>query len=445
MPILLGVLLAAVALTAPQQTQSAPGPERFTMRVVTAGLAGPWEVAWGPDDRLWITERIARQVTRVDPANGARSVALMIDEVRQLEPQDGLLGLALHPALLRGRDMDYVYVAYTYDADPGPADARRVKVRRYTYDAATERLGAPLDVLTNLPAGSDHVAGRLAFGPDQKLYLSVGDQGNNQFGLYCLPIRAQELPTAAEVAAGNFEHYQGKILRINLDGSVPADNPTFAGVRSHIFTTGHRNPQGLTFAPDGNLYSSEHGPSMDDELNRIVAGRNYGWPHVAGYQDDRVYVDADWSKSSPEPCASLKWDAIVAPRSVPQQNESAWRDAAFMPPIQTFFTVDKDFDFSKANATIAPSGIDVYARTSGGIPGWSNSVLVTSLMRGIVYRVRLNAEGTARTGVPLEYFKSNARFRDVAISPDGLTIYVAADRGSKDHADSILAFTYTGR
>jgi PQQ-dependent dehydrogenase (s-GDH family) len=444
MLIIAGLVLAAAAQAAAQQPQSVQGTERFTRRVVASGLAGPWEVAWGPDDQLWVTERIARQVVRINPEDGTKTIAVLIDEVRQLEPQDGLLGMALHPALLQNRGTDFVYVAYTYDADPGPADARRLKVRRYTYNPGTGKLTEPLDVLANLPAGSDHVAGRLAFGPDQKLYLSLGDQGNNQFSLYCTPIRAQELPTAAEIAAGNFDHYQGKILRLNLDGSVPADNPTFNGVRSHIFTTGHRNPQGLAFAPDGNLYSSEHGPSMDDELNRIVGGKNYGWPHVAGYQDDRVYVDANWSGAAPQPCASLKWDAIVAPPGVPQEKETAWRDPAFAPPIQTFFTVDRDFDFSKANATIAPSGIEVYARRNG-IPGWSNSVLVTSLMRGIVYRVKLSADGTSHTGIPVEYFKSNARFRDVAISPDGLTIYVAADRGAQENPDSILAFTYQRR
>ena len=438
------IMLLAAALLAPLQPQalSVPSTETFTRRVVASGLAGPWEVTWGPDGQLWVTERIAGRVTRVNPEDGSRAVAVMIDEVRQREPQDGLLGMALHPGLLKNRGTDFVYLAYTYDADPGPVDVRRLKVRRYTYDASTKQLGSPLDLLTDLPAGSDHVAGRLAFGPDQKLYLSVGDQGNNQFGLYCRPIHSQELPTAAEIEADNREHYQGKILRINLDGSIPADNPVFSGVRSHVYTTGHRNPQGLAFAPNGMLYSAEHGPSMDDELNRLVAGRNYGWPNVAGYQDDRVYVYANWSASKPEPCASLKWDAIVAPPSVPQVKETAWRDRSFMPPIQTFFTVDTDFDFSKMNATIAPSGIEVYARGGSGIPGWSDSVLVTSLYRGIVYRVKLNGNGTGRTGLPIEYFNAKARYRDLALSPDGLTIFVLADRGSQDDADSILAFTY---
>ena len=99
-------------------------------------------------------------------------------------------------------------------------------------------------MLDNLPAGNDHISGRLVFGRDQKLYLTIGDQGYNQLALYCSPIHAQELPTSADVRAKSFQKYEGKILRVNLDGSVPADNPTLGGVRSHVYSYGHRNAQG---------------------------------------------------------------------------------------------------------------------------------------------------------------------------------------------------------
>jgi glucose/arabinose dehydrogenase len=100
----------------------------------------------------------------------------------------------------------------------------------------------------------------LAFGPDQKLYLTRGDNGANWLQNYCLPNRAQDLPTAAEIAARDWSTYVGKILRIDLDGSIPADNPTINGVRSHIYSYGHRNPQGLAFGPTGLLYSPSTGP-----------------------------------------------------------------------------------------------------------------------------------------------------------------------------------------
>ena len=227
------------------------------------------------------------------------------------------MGMALHPELLRGKGLDYVYLAYTYDRDPGPGVTRRLRVRRYTYDAASQQLTAPSDVLDDMPAHDDHGGGRLLVGPDGKLYLTRGDLGSNYLANYCHANRAQDLPTADAVKARDWSTYQGKILRLNLDGSIPSDNPLLKGVRSHIYTYGHRNPQGLAVGPGGLLYASEHGPSTDDELNLIVAGKNYGWPEVAGFNDDRGYVYANWSASAPTPCRTLKFDNLHPPRVGP--------------------------------------------------------------------------------------------------------------------------------
>ena len=435
---LVSFLLAWLATPVQNTT---PGAEQFSMRVVTTGLENPWEFLLGPDGRFWVTERTAKRVTRVNPADGSKSVAVTIPDVMQTVSQDGLLGMALHSGFLKNAGTDYVYVVMTY-AEQGAGGARRMKVRRYSYDAATEKLGNSVDLITGLPAGEDHLSGRLIFGQDNKLYLTIGDGGYNQLALFCIPIRSQVLPTQAQITARDYREYEGKLLRINLDGSVPDDNPVFGGVRSHIYTVGHRNAQGLVQAPDGRMYSSEHGPSMDDELNVIVRGKNYGWPYVAGFQDDRVYVYADWSKSSPTPCSSLKYDDIVPPPSVPRQPESAWTSPDFVPPIQTFFTVGPDYNFRARLATIAPSGIDVYAVATGGIPGWANSVLVTGLSRGLIYRVKLAPNGEAAIGDSVEYFAMNTRYRDVLVSPDGRTIYTATDASSKENGGAILAFTY---
>jgi PQQ-dependent dehydrogenase (s-GDH family) len=435
------VLLLLAWFATPGQ-DAVPGPERFSMRIVATGLENPWQMRWGPDERFWVTERTGKRVVRINPSDGSRSVAVTIADAVQRHAQDGVLGLALHPDLLKNRGADFVYVALTHDVDPGEAEVRRLTIRRYTYDPKTQTLGSPADILDNLPAGNDHISGRLLFGLDQQLYLTVGDQGYNQLSLYCTPIRSQELPTAEDVRARNFQRYQGKVLRVALDGSVPADNPLLEGVRSHVYSYGHRNAQGLVQAPDGKLYASEHGPSMDDELNLIQAGQNYGWPFVAGYRDDRVYVYANWSLSAPAPCSTLKFNDIVAPPTVPQQKESAW-STYFMPPLRTFFTVGPEYRFAEqGNATIAPSGIDVYTTSTGGIPGWARSVLVTGLIRGTVYRVKLNETGDAASGATLEYFKARDRYRDVLIAPDGRTIFVATDATSQEHPGAILAFTY---
>jgi PQQ-dependent dehydrogenase (s-GDH family) len=431
------------------------GPESFTSRVVTTGLAGPWEVAWGPDGFLWVTERIGKRVVRVNPADGTRRVAVTIDDVHQSLAQDGLLGMALHPDLLKHSGSDYVFVAYTYDADPGEGLARRMKVRRYTYDASTGSLSKPVDIITGLPHGTDHGAGRLVFGPDGKLYLSRGDHGNNFLANYCDRNRAQDLPTLAEVQAADWSAYQGKILRINPDGSIPRDNPILNGVRSHIYSYGHRNPQGLTFAPGNRLFDSEHGESIDDEVNLVMAGRNYGWPLIAGYQDDQSYVYANWSASAPEPCASLRFDVVNPPASVPRQKESDVHLRDFTPPVKTFFTVPTGYDLrALGNATAAPAGMKVY--TSRAIPGWRNSLLLSTMISGVVFRLPLTDDPRNPVGTPVAYFKSGNRYRDIAVAPDGLRLYLLTDPDGQGRTvdsagaltreltnpNSILEFTY---
>jgi len=454
-PVLAAVVVAAAAAAQDSSIITKP-PERFSLRVLISGLEGPWEIAWGPDQHLWVTERTGRRVLRINPADGTRSVAVAIPEVNTTFTQDGLLGLAFHADLLRNTGNNFVYVAFTYDDAPGTALARRLAVRRYRFDPSSRTLVEPADILTGLPTHTDHVGGRLAFGPDRKLYLTIGDQGANFGANRCNANRAQELPTAAQIRARDWSGYEGKILRIELDGSIPADNPEIGGVRSHVFTYGHRNPLGLAFGPGGLLYESEHGPSSDDETNLLEAGRNYGWPNVAGYKDDKAYVYANWSASSPTPCTKLPpGGGNAPPSSVPQQAESVFTDPRFTPPLRTFFTVDTGYDLSRlGSATIAPGGLDVY--TSDAIPGWKNSLLVLSLVRGAVFRLPLSTDGRSVKEPPSELFKTMNRYRDIALNPDGRTIYLAADP-SGPHRDaagvvtqklanpgSILVFTYGG-
>ena len=453
--VVLLIVTATASLSSRQnpRTLGTPGAETFTMRVVASGLANPWEVTWGPDGFLWVTERTGFRVTRVNPADGTRRVALTLDDVYQSVVQDGLLGMALHPDLLRARGRDYVYLAYTYDANPGPGVTRRLRVRRYTYDATAQTLGSPVVVLDNLPAHDDHGGGRLAIGPDGKLYLSRGDHGANFLQNYCLANRAQDLPTAKDVGARDWSTYQGKILRMELDGTIPGDNPALQGVRSHIYSYGLRNPQGLSFGATGLLYASEHGPSIDDEVDLIQAGKNYGWPHVAGFNDDRGYVYANWSASAPTPCPTLTFDNLNPPASVPRAKESAWQHPDFVPPLATFFTVPAAYDFAaNGNATIAPGSIEAY--TAAAIPGWRSSLLVTGMRTGTVYRVKLSDDGRTTVGSPLEYFKRANRYRDTAVGADGRRIFVVTDgfgttsdeRGQRTEAltepGAVLEFTY---
>lgn len=476
----LAALAAALACAIPlpafaQDTPDAAveGKLPFEMKVVASGLEGPWEVTLGPDGWLWVTERTAGRITRINPADGSKQVAIALDEVEAPGGQDGLLGLALHPNLLKGTGEDYVFTAYTYidktrGGDPQVADPFNpyhdlfTKIVRLTFDAATGTLSDPTDVIAGLPAHNDHNSGRMKIGPDGKIYYTIGDGGKDQLGNWCLPIEAQRIPTAEEVASKDWIAYQGKSLRLDQDGAIPADNPTIDGVMSHVFTYGHRNMQGIAFGADGTLYASEQGPKTDDEVNVLVPGGNFGWPHVAGYRDDKAYQYARWPDAT-TPCAQLTFSDLVIDPSVPVENETAWT-VPFEEPLATLFTVPNDWNFADPKCkgidficwpTVAASSIEVYPDTDA-IPGWGNSLLVTTLKRGSIYRVPLDDSGKAKSGPIERYFWTENRFRDVALSTDSKTIYVATDNGglagtrdggtttTMENPGSILAYTYTG-
>ena len=401
------IILAAAAVLG--AVLSGPAAPDVRPQTLATGLAHPWEILTGPDGHLWVTEKSAGRVTRIDLADGARTTALTLPDLRHTPGgQDGLLGMAL--------DLPSVYLAYT--------DRAGLKVVRYTYRSGVLR--RPVALLTRLPVTNDHVSGRLRLGPDRKLYLTLGDGGHNQFRHYCEPNLAQALPRSSRDRA----RYPGKILRIERDGSVPADNPVLDGVRSHVFSYGHRNAQGLAFGPTGLLYATEQGPKSDDELNLIRAGGNYGWPHVAGFRDDRAYAYANWS-AAPD-CRSLTYDDLVVPATVPRTPESSFTDPRFVPPLRTFHTVAAGHVFDRDNMrwpTIAPSGAEVQ------VAGGRASVLIPALKNGTVHRVRLDAAGRA-AGEPEPLWRTVNRYRDLAIGPDGRTVYVATDPAGEtlDHA-----------
>jgi PQQ-dependent dehydrogenase (s-GDH family) len=450
------------------------GTKEFRKSVLASGLAGPWELTWGPDNMLWVTERTGKRITRIDPVSGQRTVAITIDEVSAPGGQDGLLGMALHPDLLKDTGNDYVYAAYTYvdqrkgvsHAVANASGAYRYlygKIVRLTYNRADGTLSKPIDLITGLPVGNDHVSGRLKIGPDRKLYFTVGDEGHNQLGNFCLPIEAQRLPTQNEIDRKEYAAYVGKSLRLNLDGSIPNDNPRLAGVVSHVYTYGHRNMQGIDFGPDGTLYASEQGPKTDDEINILTAGSNYGWPHVAGLKDDKAYEYARWADAT-TPCAQLSFSDLSIDSSVPREAESAFKKP-FVEPIATMFTVPTGYNFHDPACkgvdficwpTVGASSIEYYESKGKGIPGWNKVLLVTTLKRGSLYVVPLAASGKATDGHMWRYFQSENRYRDTAVSPDGRTIYIATDpgglaealsggsTGTMENPGAILAFTYVG-
>ncbi len=471
------LLLTAGSFVTRSVAQNGPetalrGNKKFSKRVITSGLAGPWELAWGPDSKLWVTERSGKRVTRIDPESGARTVAVTIEEVSAPGGQDGLLGMTFHPELLKGTGNDFVYLYYTYVdrqkepvpyvADPdSPFRHLYAKLVRFRYDSVQAKLVDPVELIKGFPAGNDHVAGRLKFGPDSKLYLTLGDRGHNQLGNFCKAIESQRLPTRQELAASSYISYVGKSLRINLDGSIPADNPKLNGVVSHVYTYGHRNPQGLDFAPDGTLYSSEHGPKTDDEVNVLRKGGNYGWPHIAGYRDNKAFEYARWADAR-TPCSQLKFSDLAIHPDVPRATESSFRKK-IVEPLATLFTVPTGFHFSAPACngvdyicwpTIGVSSVEHYEAGANGIPGWDRVLLVPALKRGSLYVVMLKPDGKSAAGPIYRFFNTENRYRDTAVSPDRRTLFVATDAGglaesrtggvtrNMENDGAILAFSY---
>ena len=396
----------------------------------------PWEITYGPDGNLWISDRSNEKIVRISTSGGTVTDMINISGVTSSK-QGGVLGMAIHPDLyddVTTTVNNYVFSAYTYNDGAG-LQLRIIRMLYHHSDGTLSidtSLGINGAIIEGLPASSDHNSGRLIFGPDKKLYYTIGEQGANQFENRCNPVLAQVLPTSST----DYANYPGKTLRLNIDGSIPSDNPVINGVQSHVNTYGHRNVQGIVFAEDGTLYASEHGPKTDDEINILQEGKNYGWPEIAGYFDNN-YTYCNWSTSSE--CSSTAFTDHNCPNGAETATEfesyPSGAPANFSPPIGTYGSsgvAGTSGDWGDW-PTIAPSSIDIHE--TGNIPGWGRSLLVPTLKKGTIYRAKLTANGTAIEGDTdptstdgYELFhSSHNRYRDIAISPDGLTIYAVTD------------------
>ena len=332
--------------------QEPPGAVELKDSVIASNLNFPWEILWGPDNHIWMTER-GGKISRLNPATGAITPLLTINEV-QSNGEGGLLGMALHPQFPA---TPHVFVVYNYDSGSGYKE----KVVRYSYNGTT--LSGPVVIIDDIDASNIHNGSRIAISSDQKLFISTGDAAN---------------PPLSQTASSP----NGKILRLNMDGTIPGDNPV-AG--NPYWSWGHRNPQGLVFA-NNKLYSSEHGPSNDDEVNIIEKGRNYGWVDVHGYCDQSSEQSFCQSNNVAEPI-------------------EAW------------------------TPTIATAGLDYYNHDL--IPQWKNSLLLATLKNSRLYQLKLDDTFTDITATN-EYFTNEyGRMRDICISPEG-KVYICTSNGGDD-------------
>jgi len=236
-------------------------------KVLARKMKVPWGIAFLPNGNALVSERNTGRIWLVSRKGGKRKVAT-IGAVANNAGEGGLLGLATHPNFAVNR---WVYAYFTSKSDN--------RVVRFKYQNGS--IGPRHAILKGIPRGVypylHHNGGRLAFGPDGKLYISTGDAYNT-------------------ANAQNKGSLAGKILRINDDGTIPGDNP----FGSAVWTYGHRNVEGLAFDSGGQLWATEFGEKKADELNKIVKGDNYGWPTVEGHDSSGTFHNpfVTWSPTS---------------------------------------------------------------------------------------------------------------------------------------------------
>ena len=348
-------ILAASAMLASASAQTTWNLEQtvLTEYDLVSGVNIPWELLWGPDDMLWCTTRHG-DVLHIDPVTGAYETVLTLD-IFGGSGEPGLLGMAMHPDWNVTPQVFLVYTAGT------------------TWSNANERLsvfdwnGSSLvneEVLHSVDAGGIHNGSRLLVLPDNTLLMSTGDTGDGG------------------ASSQNDNSDNGKILRFNLDGSVPADNPD---PTSYMYSKGHRNSQGLCNGPNGLIYSSEHGQSNWDEFNVIEPGRNYGWPQVEGE------------------CNTASEQTFCEANDVAE-------------PLKTW------------SPCVAVNGIAFYDHPA--IPEWQGSVLMAVLggLSGQYERLsvlHMSEDGLAVESEDQHFASFNQRVRDVAINPYTGSIYLA--------------------
>jgi glucose/arabinose dehydrogenase len=446
--------------------------EVFSQTILSPGgvLNDPWEVTYGPDANLWITEAKGYRVLKVNPTTGVKDIVLDISQNSTFLPladrgfncqfangsgaQGGCAGLALHPNFLHATNpKNYVYVSYVHSQTSGTVFTNRVV--RFTYNPSTNKLESPVSVCDTLPGSSDHNSQRMIIAPVggvDYLFYAEGDMGAGQFGN---ALRTQN--------AQNIFSYEGKILRFNLEpdgdagardqwipstGSGDATNPyNITVTKQHaVWAIGIRNNQGFVYDPIlDKLYGSSHGPFSDDEINVIQRGKNYGHPKVIGYADGNANgttagASPGMNPAYPSSCPDIV-DEVATAAALPNYKDplfSAYPSSSVFPTLKGLWD-----QIPVSNNGIWPSegwsGLDLYTNTI--IPGWKRSLIASSLKWGRLVRIKLDKTGdstvykSGRTFSTFKqdtvsYFGSQNRFRDLAFGPNGKDIYVVMDKST---------------
>ena len=339
------------------------GNTELEVREVIGNLNVPWEIKWGPDSNddqhfIWLTER-AGVVSRINVETGEKHEILDISSIVTTESESGMLGMEFHPNFEQN---NLVFIVYTY------YEGWSIKERlsAFTYNILNDALENEQILIDAITGNSTHNGSRIHALNDNTLLMTTGDAQNQS-------------------DSQNTYLLTGKTLRIDITednfGNIPLDNPI---PDSYVWSWGHRNAQGIEVAPNGIIYSSEHGPQNDDELNILEPNRNYGWPNVMGF------------------CDGLSEQAFCEENNVVE-------------PLVNW------------TPTIAPSDIIWYDHPS--IPEFQNTLLMTVLKDKMLVRFEFNEDGSQVVNTT-EFFNYQwGRLRDICVSDDG-KIYLATNGSS---------------
>lgn len=340
------------------------GNTTLTESDLVTGITLPWEILWGPDDHIWCTTRPGL-VLRINPETGNYTTVLNKSSVIPSNGgnEPGMLGMAIHPDFA---NTPKVYIVYNYSS------GNQIRERLASFDWDGTALTNEAFLIDNIPGGWIHNGARLIITPDQKLIMTTGDKGDSG------------------ASSQNITALNGKTLRINLDGTIPSDNPD---PNSYVWSYGHRNGQGLCVGPNGIIYESEHGQNNADEFNIIEPNRNYGWPTVQGFCNTPAEQTYCADNNVKEPL--LEWSPCIAVNGLEYYNHPA-------------------------------------------IPEWQNCVLM-AVLGGLssnyerITVIHLSEDGLTATSVHPQdsYFSNfNLRIRDLCVNPYTGALYVAFNGAS---------------
>jgi glucose/arabinose dehydrogenase len=357
-------LLSAAAVAQPAAAAAKPVTPRTV--VLNSSLKSPWGLAFLPDGRMLVTQK-AGSILLLD-AQGERTIATLAVPPVVFRNQGGLLDVAVDPDFPRD---PWIYWTYT---EAGSGAEESLSGTALARGRLVGNALADIQVIyrqTPKTTGAGHFGARIVFRPDKTMFVTLGER--------------QKFDPAQDL-----DGTLGKVIRLNRDGSVPEGNPGLSQTRPEIWTYGHRNPQGAALRPGtSELWVNEHGPQGGDELNRIIAGRNYGWPKV--------------SYGCP----------YGAPKGEACRYGGGVHEPAYEPPVSFWVPT-----------SIGPSGLVFYSGRR--FPQWKGDAFIGALAGTAVWRVRL--DGNREVARERLFADLRERVRDIREGPDG-HLYLLTDSG----------------